>query len=154
MTKQFCCGFCLCVCFPPHISGRYSNQLLNARVFLISDERCKAPHVYGNVLDSSMFCAGTLQGGVDSCQVRVLKAQWDVVLPFANAVWKLVSLQGDSGGPLVCENNGSHYITGVVSWGDGCGQRNKPGVYANVHKFNSWIRSKMNWNQRILNTMK
>uniref|UniRef100_H2U792 trypsin n=1 Tax=Takifugu rubripes TaxID=31033 RepID=H2U792_TAKRU len=97
----------------------YSSQLLNARVFLISEDRCKAPHVYGDVLDSSMFCAGTLQGGVDSCQ-------------------------GDSGGPLVCEKNGTHYITGVVSWGDGCGQRNKPGVYANVHNFNSWIRNKMN----------
>ncbi|TWW81239.1 Hepatocyte growth factor activator [Takifugu flavidus] len=97
----------------------YSSQLLNARVFLISEDRCKAPHVYGDVLDSSMFCAGTLQGGVDSCQ-------------------------GDSGGPLVCEKNATHYITGVVSWGDGCGQRNKPGVYANVHNFNSWIRNKMN----------
>lgn len=59
---------------------------MNARVFLISDDRCKAPHVYGNVLDSSMFCAGTLQGGVDSCQVLVLKAQLDVELPFANGV--------------------------------------------------------------------
>uniref|UniRef100_H3DNH7 trypsin n=1 Tax=Tetraodon nigroviridis TaxID=99883 RepID=H3DNH7_TETNG len=98
---------------------RYSSHLLNARVFLISDQRCKAPHVYGNVLDSSMFCAGTLQGGTDSCQ-------------------------GDSGGPLVCETNGTHYISGVVSWGDGCGQKNKPGVYANVHRFTSWIRSKMN----------
>nr|XP_046234032.1 hyaluronan-binding protein 2-like [Scatophagus argus] len=98
---------------------RYSNQLLNAQVLLISDERCKAPHVYGSVLDSSMFCAGTLQGGVDSCQ-------------------------GDSGGPLVCEQNGKHYITGVVSWGSGCGQRNKPGVYANVRPFTSWIKSKIN----------
>lgn len=59
---------------PPHVSDRYSSQLLNARVFLISEDRCKAPHVYGNVLDSSMFCAGTLQGGVDSCQVLVLIA--------------------------------------------------------------------------------
>ncbi|XP_051274060.1 hyaluronan-binding protein 2-like [Dicentrarchus labrax] len=98
---------------------RYSSQLLNARVFLISDERCKTPQVYGSVLDSSMFCAGTLQGGVDSCQ-------------------------GDSGGPLVCEQNGTQYITGVVSWGDGCGQQNKPGVYANVHSFISWIKSKIN----------
>lgn len=51
------------------LSVRYSSQLLNARVFLISDERCKAPLVYGSVLDNSMFCAGTLRGGIDSCQV-------------------------------------------------------------------------------------
>ncbi|XP_068610391.1 hyaluronan-binding protein 2 [Brachionichthys hirsutus] len=98
---------------------RYSSHLMNARVFLISDERCKTPEVYGNVLDDSMFCAGTLQGSIDSCQ-------------------------GDSGGPLVCEQGGTYYITGVVSWGDGCGQKNKPGVYANVLSFNSWIKSRIN----------
>uniref|UniRef100_A0A3Q3WTC6 trypsin n=1 Tax=Mola mola TaxID=94237 RepID=A0A3Q3WTC6_MOLML len=97
----------------------YSNHLLNARVLLISDKRCKAPQVYGSVLDNSMFCAGILQGGVDSCQ-------------------------GDSGGPLVCESDGTHYITGVVSWGINCGEKNKPGVYANVQAFTSWIKSRMN----------
>ncbi|XP_040923039.1 hyaluronan-binding protein 2-like [Toxotes jaculatrix] len=97
----------------------YSSQLLNARVLLISEERCKTPLVYGNLLDNSMLCAGTLQGGIDSCQ-------------------------GDSGGPLVCEQNGTHYITGVVSWGHGCGEKNKPGVYANVHTFINWIKSKIN----------
>lgn len=52
------------------VSERYgSNQLLDARVVLISQEKCKAPHVYGDSLDDSMFCAGNMNGGVDSCQV-------------------------------------------------------------------------------------
>ncbi|XP_044193953.1 hyaluronan-binding protein 2-like isoform X2 [Thunnus albacares] len=91
-----------------------TNQLLDARVLLISQEKCKAPHVYGDSLDDSMFCAGNMKGGVDSCQ-------------------------GDSGGPLVCERNGTHYVVGVVSWGDGCGKKYKPGVYVNVHRFIDWI---------------
>ncbi|XP_030256561.1 hyaluronan-binding protein 2-like isoform X2 [Sparus aurata] len=93
-----------------------TNQLLDARVLLISQEKCNAPHVYGGSLDDSMFCAGNMRGGVDSCQ-------------------------GDSGGPLVCERNGTHYVVGVVSWGDGCGKKYKPGVYANVRRFIDWIAS-------------
>ncbi|XP_056153482.1 hyaluronan-binding protein 2 [Lampris incognitus] len=91
-----------------------SNKLMDARVLLISKDRCSAPNVYGKSLDDSMFCAGKMKGGVDSCQ-------------------------GDSGGPLVCERNGTHYVSGVVSWGDGCGKKNKPGVYADVHMFVDWI---------------
>ncbi|XP_019120286.2 hyaluronan-binding protein 2-like isoform X1 [Larimichthys crocea] len=91
-----------------------TNHLLDARVLLISQEKCKAPHIYGNRLDDSMFCAGNMRGGIDSCQ-------------------------GDSGGPLVCERNGTHYVVGVVSWGDGCGNKYKPGVYANVGRFVDWI---------------
>lgn len=55
---------------PVFVSEHYgTNQLMDARVLLISQDKCKAPHVYGDSLDDSMFCAGNINGGVDSCQV-------------------------------------------------------------------------------------
>lgn len=94
-----------------------ANHLLKANVLLINQEKCSEPTVYGPVLDNSMFCAGYLQGGVDSCQ-------------------------GDSGGPLTCKQNTTNVIYGVVSWGDECGKKNKPGVYTRVTHFVNWIKSK------------
>ncbi|KAM6956199.1 hyaluronan-binding protein 2-like [Aplochiton taeniatus] len=94
-----------------------SENLLDAQVMLISQESCSSREVYGSALDDTMFCAGYLQGGADSCQ-------------------------GDSGGPLTCEQGGAHAIYGLVSWGDSCGKKNKPGVYTRITHFLDWIKSK------------
>uniref|UniRef100_A0A4W5QCC0 Peptidase S1 domain-containing protein n=1 Tax=Hucho hucho TaxID=62062 RepID=A0A4W5QCC0_9TELE len=40
------------------------------------------------------------------------------------------SCQGDSGGPLIYQDH---------SWGDGCGEKGKPGVYTQVSAFSDWI---------------
>ncbi|GMH42282.1 hypothetical protein BSKO_10201 [Bryopsis sp. KO-2023] len=47
--------------------------------------------------------------------------------------------QNDSGGPLFF--NGE--IVGVVSWGAGCGELGKPGIYASVPALHSWIQQEL-----------
>nr|XP_048714458.1 hyaluronan-binding protein 2 isoform X1 [Caretta caretta]XP_048714459.1 hyaluronan-binding protein 2 isoform X1 [Caretta caretta] len=105
-------------------TGEGSRQLLDARVKLISKTRCNARCAYDNKLDESMLCAGNLQTpGVDTCQ-------------------------GDSGGPLTCVQNGSYYVYGIVSWGEQCGIKDKPGVYTQVTRFLNWIKSKIQQESR------
>jgi secreted trypsin-like serine protease len=67
---------------------------------------------YTNYDARSMVCAGYPDGGVDACQ-------------------------GDSGGPLVVGDT----LIGLVSWGDGCAQAGKPGVYARVSAYADEIRA-------------
>ncbi|NXF80084.1 TM11E protease, partial [Sclerurus mexicanus] len=98
--------------------GYSVNQLRQAEVKIISTEICNSRQVYGGAITPGMLCAGYLDGQVDACQ-------------------------GDSGGPLVHANSrGIWYLVGIVSWGDECGKRNKPGVYTRVTYYRNWIHSK------------
>lgn len=102
--------------FESQKEGR-SPDILQATSFPIVDTAtCNTRGRYYGRVRKGMFCAGFLAGGVDACQ-------------------------GDSGGPLVEEVDGHIIVVGVVSWGAGCAQRNKPGVYTNVLDFMPWITS-------------
>ncbi|KAM9798575.1 plasminogen [Neosynchiropus ocellatus] len=81
---------------------------------VIENKICNRPsYLSGRVKDHEM-CAGNIEGGTDSCQ-------------------------GDSGGPLVCSARNKYVLQGVTSWGLGCANAMKPGVYARVSKFVDWI---------------
>lgn len=100
--------------------SEYSRTLLQAWVPLLPAWRCKK--TYGERFTNRMLCAGSLseRHRVDSCQ-------------------------GDSGGPLVCQGKGGHWVlTGVISWGHGCGNPSFPGVYTRVSRFLRWIDKVIN----------
>ncbi|XP_069470237.1 suppressor of tumorigenicity 14 protein [Ambystoma mexicanum] len=95
--------------------GSGAVVLQKAEIRLINQTECN--RVMDNQLTARMMCAGFLSGGIDACQ-------------------------GDSGGPLssVDLNSSKMYLAGVVSWGDGCARRNKPGIYTRVTMLRDWIK--------------
>ena len=51
--------------------------------------------------------------------------------------------QGDSGGPLVTRNKtGQYVLAGIVSQGNGCGNKDYPGLYANMRypPYLAWVK--------------
>uniref|UniRef100_A0A8C2V7V6 Serine protease 56 n=1 Tax=Chinchilla lanigera TaxID=34839 RepID=A0A8C2V7V6_CHILA len=100
--------------------GPEAEAVREARVPLLSPDTCQRALGPG-LRPSSMLCAGYLAGGIDSCQ-------------------------GDSGGPLTCSEPGPRpreVLFGVTSWGDGCGEPGKPGVYTRVAVFKDWLQQQM-----------
>ncbi len=100
-------------------SGAYASGLRAAGVEMVEDSECarayprSASGTFGGVFEErSMVCAGTPAGGRAACQ-------------------------GDSGGPLVAMGR----LVGLVSWGVGCGEEGRPGVYTRVSAMTDAIRA-------------
>ncbi|WP_299540660.1 trypsin-like serine protease [uncultured Streptomyces sp.] len=92
--------------------GAYATSLRAASVQVLADSDCARAYPGGSRggYDApSMLCAGDPEGGRDACQ-------------------------GDSGGPLV---SGGRLI-GLVSWGNGCGRADSPGVYTRISAAIGW----------------
>jgi len=96
--------------------GGLAAILQSVKVDIFSHDYCKSQSSYGSSFDEvSEFCAGKIEGGIDSCQ-------------------------GDSGGPLICiDENKQPFLYGVVSWGRGCAWDGYPGIYAKVSAVVDWI---------------
>ncbi|XP_062919011.1 serine protease 27-like isoform X2 [Mobula hypostoma] len=128
-TYQFTCGPGYYVTGWGHVreSVSLSNPgiLQEVSVNLIGHRTCDAMYNDGkstlwqpNRITDQMLCAGVPQGNKDACQ-------------------------GDSGGPLVFPVNGTWIQVGIVSFGEGCGRPNRPGVYTEVAAFTQWIQERV-----------
>ncbi|EDV95796.1 GH15575 [Drosophila grimshawi] len=100
-----------------------SQELRAAQLPILPEDTCKQMNVYGDAMTKGMFCAGSMDESVDACE-------------------------GDSGGPLVCSDEDGETLYGIISWGQHCGYRNRPGVYVRVCHYIDWIYEKINQSLR------
>ncbi|XP_007940601.1 coagulation factor X [Orycteropus afer afer] len=99
-----------------HEKGRPSTTLKMLEVPYVDRNTCKLSSSFS--ITPNMFCAGYDSKPEDACQ-------------------------GDSGGPHVTRFKDTYFVTGIVSWGEGCARKGKYGVYTKVTSFLKWINKSM-----------
>uniref|UniRef100_A0AAY4EBS0 Vitamin K-dependent protein C n=1 Tax=Denticeps clupeoides TaxID=299321 RepID=A0AAY4EBS0_9TELE len=91
---------------------RYSSALHYIWIPLVDRATCAS--LMTNNVSSNVLCAGVVGRQVDACE-------------------------GDSGGPMMVKYRDTWFLIGLVSWGEGCGQKNKVGIYTKVSNYRDWI---------------
>lgn len=97
-------------------AGRLSKRLKVLEVPYVDRSTCKQSTNFA--ITENMFCAGYETEQKDACQ-------------------------GDSGGPHVTRYKDTYFVTGIVSWGEGCARKGKYGVYTKLSRFLRWVRTVM-----------
>ena len=109
----------------PAEADRYSKFLQYSAYMIQRDQLCLNRSVLP--FNSTVsFCAGDGKGGNDTCK-------------------------GDSGGAFVREGkreDGYRWVAvGLVSWGNGCAQKDEYGYYTRVYPYIDWIKKTMEENK-------
>lgn len=107
--------------------GDQPDELYNVKLTTYNSSMCSRV-AYGVPKNwNAQMCAGEYAGGKDSCQ-------------------------GDSGGSLFVRdkvNDQDKYVSvGIVSYGDGCAEKYKPGIYTRISYYLDWIHQ----NKKIIST--
>ncbi|HEX6711983.1 MAG TPA: serine protease [Thermoleophilaceae bacterium] len=94
------------------------DQMQYAQVPITTDDHCANAYGDGSFDAKTMVCAGYADGGTDTCE-------------------------GDSGGPLLAPVRTGFRLAGATSFGDGCAEAGKPGVYARLAEgpIREWLKS-------------
>ncbi|KAJ6643592.1 Transmembrane protease serine 3 [Pseudolycoriella hygida] len=79
---------------------------------------CNAANVHRGLVIDNMICAGSLAATPNVCT-------------------------GNLGGGLFCPARNTFELTGILSFGLGCGTANIPGVYTQVRFFEQWINQQL-----------
>ncbi|XP_064522846.1 vitamin K-dependent protein C isoform X2 [Pseudopipra pipra] len=95
------------------VNVSYPTSLHYIEIPIVPRNEC-APAMASAVSDN-MLCAGSLGDRRDACL-------------------------GDSGGPMSTKYKDTWFLVGLVSWGHGCGRREKFGVYTKVSQYLEWIQ--------------
>ncbi|KAF7395125.1 hypothetical protein HZH66_008299 [Vespula vulgaris] len=92
-----------------------SRQLQFVLLPKVQRDECEKDYANEQKIVQTQVCYGFRNGGKDACK-------------------------GDSGGPIV---NMDHVLIGVTSWGDGCAEAGKPGVYTDAILLRDWIKKQI-----------
>ncbi|NXJ20326.1 FA9 factor, partial [Dicrurus megarhynchus] len=96
-----------------HERGSTLRFLMKVRLPIVGLERCQ--QAMDRLLTDSMFCAGHSTATADACK-------------------------GDSGGPFTVSHHNTWFLLGIVSWGEGCAEQGKYGIYTRVSNYIPWIK--------------
>ncbi|NWU97385.1 PROC protein, partial [Upupa epops] len=96
------------------VQSNYSTLLSYIEIPMVARNVCA--QAMRSAISDNMLCAGSPGDRKDSCS-------------------------GDSGGPMITRYKDTWFLVGLVSWGEGCGRKDKFGVYTKVSQYLEWIQT-------------